>query len=87
MLNLVQNDVRSSTGKNLRGILLQTSKTTVDQLLVEDSSHLEYFPLPQNEQWKVKVLIDILMVKNGEVEIQGFANAEFEENLNYLCAH
>ena len=86
MYNLVRDDVRSTTGKSLRGILLQTNKVHVEQLNTSDHHLLKYHPLPDEEKWKVGVISEIIQARNNKLEVHGFTNAELVEILNHLCS-
>ena len=44
LINLIANDVRSTTGSNLRNLLLLTSKDTIKGITIEDVKKLKYPP-------------------------------------------
>ena len=86
MLNVIKDDIRSNTGKNLRGILLQTNKLNVNQLTVSDSQQLKYHPIDENQKWKIKVIKEVLSTRNEELTVDGFSSMELEEILFHLCS-
>ena len=55
-------DVRSVTGSNMRNIMILVGKTKVEDVKLEDLNSITYFPLAEEEEWKIpmiKRLIDI----------------------------
>ena len=86
LLNEIKDDIRSTTGKNLRGILLQTDKLNVNQLTVSDSLKLRYHPIEENQKWKLKVIREILSTRSEELNVDGFSSMELEEILCHLCS-
>ena len=87
MLKLIRTDARSTTGKNLRKVLLETRKVHIDQLTPCDVLQLEYHPVKSEDEWKVEMIKELISVRNGNLEIVGFDNDEQEETLNYLCSN
>lgn len=86
MLNLIKDDIRSTTGRNLRGILLQTTKVNVGQLVKSDFQQLKYHPIDDNQKWKTDVITEILEIRNDELVVDGFSIMELEEILSHLCS-
>ena len=86
MLRLIRTDVRSTTGSNLRNILLQSDKVHVDQLQPVDILGMEYHPVHDEHKWKIKMIKEILDIRSGKIEIDDFDNDELSEILNHLCS-
>ena len=68
LYHIASSDVRSVTGKNLRNILLLTNKLKVKDLSPSDIKSMEYHPVPENDQWRTALLIDLLNFKHGTFE-------------------
>ena len=68
LYTISSSDVRSITGKNLRNILLLTNKLSVNDLSAEDIKSLEYCPVPENDNWRITLLDDLLNFKHGTLE-------------------
>ena len=64
MLNVIKGDIRSTTGKNLRGVLLQTNKLNVNQPTVSESLQLNYYTIDENQKLKIKVIKEVLSTRN-----------------------
>ena len=86
-LCILQNDVRSTTGNNLRSILLATDKIRVEDLSVEDAncSKLRYHRIPDDEFWKVGYIQELLDIKHSQLQVEGFEVEEIDAILNHIC--
>ena len=62
-------DVRSITGRNLRNILLLTNKLVIRDLEPEDIRSLKYNPTPENDRWRIPLLLDLQDIKHGILEL------------------
>ena len=80
ILSAIMHDTRSTTGKNLRGILLLSSKGSIEELSVSDADHFPYFPMSQEEEWKTEMLT--LLIEERD---RGSLDKEETEWFNYLC--
>ena len=78
-------DARSTTGSNLRNILLMTDKANVCDLLPNDVDKMEYYPLPESEKWKISIIQEIIEKKNGTLKIDSLTDDELDITLEYLC--
>ena len=85
LLSHICNDVRSTTGKNLRSILLETDKSCVELLVKSDVNHIKYHPVGTDEQWRVGVLNELIDYKEGRFEVEGFDDDEVDQIINYNC--
>ena len=56
MLSIIRRDVRSTTGSNLRQILLQTKKAHVEHLKSSDIMEIKYHPIKEEDKWKTGVI-------------------------------
>ena len=85
LLSHICHDVRSTTGKNLRNILLQTDKIDVEDLIKTDVKEIGYFPVPTFEKWKVDVVSEIIDNREGRLYIDGFDEDELNHMINHIC--
>ena len=85
LLSFIKNDVRSTTGANLRNIMLLTNKHTVDEICKDDIKELKYAPIDEKDTWKVKFIREITDVKFNQLEVEDFSREELDEILEYLC--
>ena len=81
----IKHDVRSTTGSNLRKILLYTKKSRVDDLSVADVEDIKYHQLHDSEKWKVPIIKELIDAKHGRIEIENLSYEEMDETLDFLC--
>ena len=75
----IMNDVGSTTGKNLRKIMLQTNKDTVDVLAVKDVNDIKYYPLTPEDEWKPILLKELTKLADGSLVVDGFTTEELNQ--------
>ena len=85
LLSFIKNDARSTTGSNLRKILLLTKKNTIDELSKDDATALHYHEVDPKDAWKINMIKEITDVKFNQLEVQNFTNDELEEIMSFLC--
>ena len=85
LLSQIQCDIRSTTGHNLRKILLQTDKLSVRDLKKDDISMLKYHPTPTEEKWKENLVNELIRVRDNTIEVEGFDYEELTEILEHIC--
>ena len=83
-LKLVEYDTQSVTGRNLREILLKTQVDDV-RLLKSSDVKTKYRDIPKQEEYRVDVIKEIVDIKNGQLDIQGFDTNELDQILEYVC--
>ena len=85
LLHVIQTDVRSTTGSNLRKILLQTEKTQIEKIDVNDSRSIDYHKLVETDLWKVSLIRELTDVKFGEAHVENLTTEDIETTLEFLC--
>ena len=85
LLSTIQSDVRSTTGRNLRLIMLQCGKAHVDQLMKADSYTIPYHPTSEADKWKENMLREIVDVRSKQLVVDGFDMEELDEMLEFIC--
>ena len=85
LLNHVKRDVRSTTGSNLRNILLLTDKDDISELSKADGADIRYHPLETTEKWKSLVLSDLIDVRDGSLQIEVFSSEEVQDLIDIIC--
>ena len=84
LLETVKYDVRSTTGHNLRKILVNTNKTIVEDLNILDYN-VRYHPLRKEEAWKVTLVKELISLRVGNLEVENLSSEETEEIINFVC--
>ena len=85
LLNSIQRDTRSTTGLNIRRILLLTKKESIEQITDKDVENIEYAKIPDDDMWRVNMIKEVTNVKFGQLTIEGFSTEECEEMLQFAC--
>ena len=85
LLESILHDTNSTTGSNLRNILLKTDKSDVIELVPNDAFQLKYHQIEDHETWKVPLIKEIIETKQEQLEIFNFTNDDIDDMLNFLC--
>ena len=82
----VRRNIQSYTGKNLRKMMVLMKKRNITELKSCDvKEHFKYKPVPEDELWRIPLLKEIIEVRTGTYEIEGFTNEEIDEMLEFVC--
>ena len=85
LLNLVQNDVNSVTGRNIERILLLTNRSRWTDVTKTDVDKIVYAEIPDGNGWRVPLIHELTDVKFGQTVIDGFSFDECNEMLEVAC--
>ena len=86
LYEIVKNDVRTTTGSNLRNILLKTSLTSVDNLHPGIVQQIKYEEIREIDKWRVPIIQEAMDIKCGKVNPPvGWTVEELDEILNFAC--
>ena len=72
MLDLIKYDCQSTTGHNLRKLLLLTEKAHIEELRLDDLKNMCFYDVPQGENCKVRLTKEIMDVRNKTLEIDNW---------------
>ena len=88
LARLAQSDLRTVLGKTLSSLLNscglaphQSSQLTANLV----KRKLSYFATPDSEAWRVDMSLELLKLRQSELELPGFSSAEREEILKHIC--
>ena len=59
-LSEIERDTRSTTGKNLRILILECDQTNISEVLSSDMDRLPYFQLAEDEDWRTEMIKHLL---------------------------
>ena len=86
LYSVVKDDVRTTTGSNLRNILLLTSLSSVDDLKPSIADQIKYQVISDRDKWRVPLIQEAIDMKNGVVSLpDGWSFDELEEILEFAC--
>ena len=86
ILNIVESDVRTVTGRNLRSILILTDKSSVQQLHRSDLEIISYYGEP--EQWRIVSIMEVLQMRDFKMGLpDGWSKEEMQQILEAACCN
>ena len=85
LLSFIKNDVCSTTGSNLRNILLLTDKNNIEEICIDDIRKMVFEEIDDREKWKIDFINEITDVKFNQLDVEEFSREELDEILNFLC--
>ena len=85
LLAFIKNDVRSTTGSNLRNILLLTDKSNIEDLRKDHIREIKYQDVDPTNEWKIGFIKEITDVIFNQLEVENFSKEELEKILDFLC--
>ena len=85
LLNVIKYDTRSTTGSNLRNIMLLLGKVNIDDIKIRDIDNFEYAAVLPDDKWKVDMVKEIIEIGADQLNVENFSEEELEEILEYLC--
>ena len=65
--------------------MLLTDKSRISHLSPSDTDDIEYHHIPEEEEWRVGCILDIVDTLNGEATLSGFEKEEMKDMLKFLC--
>ena len=85
MFNLFEYNCNTTTGKNMRNIMLLCDKNSIIDLNSSDIDLLTYEPVPKDDEWKISVAEEILSITEDQAILPGFNNNEVNALLYDIC--
>ena len=85
LLRLIQKDVRSTTGENLRKIMMLVGRTRIEDITLHDFKLVKYHEISDAEKWKSAMIKELIDIKFGKLQAGNISTEETEEIMNFLC--
>ena len=86
LYSIVKSDVRTTTGSNLRNILLQTGLSSVDDLKPGTVQEIKYMKIKDMDMWRIPIIKEAMDIKCGNINPPvGWTREELEEILHVAC--
>ena len=76
MLSVIKHDCRSTTGRNLRKLMLLQRKPTIEEITIDQLTKSTYMEIPTGDEWKINLVKELLHIKNGHLDIENLNKAE-----------
>ena len=80
----VKDNVRTTTGKNLAELSILLNKPA-HQLSPCDASDIVLAKVDDEQKYRVDFIKELLDIRHGNLEVDGFSHDELEMLLEYLC--
>ena len=78
-------DVRTTTGANMRGIMLLMGKASYDDVTRDNLKDMEYYKVKEEDKLKICIVAEAYEVSNSESEIEMINQREMAAVLQYIC--
>ena len=85
LLKSIKHNPRTTTGSNLRKILLMTEKKDVNELVPSDCRFALYHPIEEYDAWKVGLILEATDIIYDRLDLKGFGREELKDIREYLC--
>ena len=87
LVNLAMEDKRTLCGRTLERIRTETGCESLDSLTPKFvKEHLQYFPVPVDERWRVGLLTELLKTRRGTCSIADFNLEDIARMINDICS-
>ena len=85
LYSVTKNDVRSTTGSNLRNILLLTDLSNIDDLQPSTVSKIKYKDMLDRDKWRIPLIKEVMDMKYCNTFPEGWTQEEMDEILEIAC--
>ena len=85
LLAFIKRDTNSTTGSNLRNLLMLTNKNDIDELTTMDIENIKYNEIEEDDKWKIAMIREITDIKFKQLELENFSIEELNEILDHIC--
>ena len=65
--------------------MLLTGKDNIEQVKELDVADVDYAPVIQEDLWKIRMVMELIDVRDGQLQLDNLSNEELEDTLEYLC--
>ena len=80
----IKSNVTTTTGKNLAELGQLLNKSPGD-LSPSDAPNIEFERVADEDAYKINFIKELIDVKHGKLEVNGFSNDELEQIMDFLC--
>ena len=85
ILSSIQEDCRSTTGSNLRSLMLALGASNVRELTPSLVSSLVYSRVPVGQEWRTSMLEELLAAREDGGVLEDFTSQEINDLLCSVC--
>ena len=62
-----------------------TGKDSIEEIKERDVVDVEYAPVNQEDHWKIQMVMEVIDVRDGQLQLENFSKEKIEDTLEYLC--
>ena len=84
LFNIIRNECRSTTGRNLRKIMYYCGKNRISEITSKEISEKSYHPSPLHEIWRLD-LNELLEIRDNNYDLKDWETDEVIDCINFLC--
>lgn len=84
LLYEIRSDCRSTTGNNIRKILLEYGATKLTDINIKNAAYKE---IPEGEEWKIPLVSEIVETLAGNLDVAHFTNDQLKEICDEACVN
>ena len=85
LFETVKYDCQSTTGRNLRRLMVQYELDTIHELGAEATNGKQYATLPEGESWRVDIVKEIVEINQGLLIVTNFTRNELRDILDFAA--
>ena len=85
LAKLNQNDLRTVYGNNLRKIANLCGQDIEELSSQEVKNKVRYRNLPQDEEWRLPILKEMLFARENNIPIEGLSRRDINHIIKYVC--
>ena len=80
-----ESDLRTRYGQNLRNISDRCQTSLADLTVPEVKSKVRYRELPEEEEFRIPILREMLDARNNNTTVDGLSRKDMNDIINYVC--
>ena len=85
LFNIIRNECRSTTGRNLRKIIYYCGKNRISEITPKEISEKSYHPSPLQEIWRLDLVNELLEIRDNNYDLKDWETDEVIDCINFLC--
>ena len=86
LARLVKDDNRTLMGRTISRISRETNVAKVSLTSMAVNKAMVYFPVPDDQQWRVDMINELLNVRGNLLSLNGITTTETTTMIDYLCS-
>ena len=86
LARLFEKDGRTVMGRTLNSLCRECKLEDIEHLTANlVKKKCEYFRAPDNEQWRLRLVPELLQLRSENMKLQGFTSNEIEDMIHFTC--